>query len=189
LVWYVLFTPLPFFSTHISTDTSQEDWKAKGVPYISTDVTWATEKSSTYGSIRGYQQATYYVNTWQASYDIWVNMLLGIYYGSKSALFTWNQALVVDMVLTQPVIYEFPLIKVKTLLIIGALDNTAIGKAWSPPAVQAVLGNYSVLGPEAASAIPGSTLVTFENLGHAPQLSDPERFHGALLGWLGYGRH
>jgi len=38
-----------------------EDWKAKGVPYISTDTTWATEAATTYTSIRNYQQSTYYV--------------------------------------------------------------------------------------------------------------------------------
>ena len=46
-------------------------------------------------------------------------MLVNIYQGSMASLFAWNQALIVDMVLTQPVIYEFPLLKVKTLLLIG----------------------------------------------------------------------
>lgn len=54
----------------------------------------------------------------------------------------------------------------------------------SPPDVQAGLGHYDVLGKAAAAAIPGSTLVEFEDLGHAPQIQDPARFHGALLGWL-----
>jgi pimeloyl-ACP methyl ester carboxylesterase len=35
-----------------------EDWKAIGVPYIDTDTSWTSEKASTYGSIRGYEQAT-----------------------------------------------------------------------------------------------------------------------------------
>lgn len=74
--------------------------------------------------------------------------------------------------------------KPKTLLLIGVKDNTAIGKAWSPPAVQAKLGHYDVLGKEAAKLIPNSTLIEFEDLGHAPQIQAPERFHSALLGWL-----
>ncbi|KAL2071837.1 hypothetical protein VTL71DRAFT_13072 [Oculimacula yallundae] len=161
-----------------------EDWKALGVPYIDTDTTWATEKSSTYGSIRGYEQATYYVGIWDPSYDLWVNMLVNIYNGKQADKFTWNQALIVDMVLTQPVVYEFPLIKSKTLILIGAKDNTAIGKQWSPPDVQAKLGHYDVLGPKTAAAIPGSTLVMFPDLGHAPQIQAPDRFHEALMGWL-----
>lgn len=161
-----------------------EDWKALGVPYPDTDDTWATEKASTYGSIRGYEQATYYVGTWNTSYDVWVNMLVNVYQGTKAEKFSWNQALIVDMVLNEPVVYEFPLVKTKTLLVIGAKDNTAIGKQWSPPDVQAKLGHYDVLGKSAAAAIPGSTLIEFADLGHAPQIQDPDRFHTALLAWL-----
>ena len=47
--------------------------------------------------------------------------------------------------------------------------------------VKKTLGNYPELGPRAAKAIPGATLVTFEDLGHSPQIQDPERFHEALL--------
>lgn len=161
-----------------------EDWKALGVPWINLDTSWASELSSTYASIRAYEQLTYYVNTWQSSYDIWVNMLLGVYNGSKRLAYTFNQAQVIDMVLNQPIVNEFPLLKPKTLMLIGDKDNTAIGKAWSPPAVQAVLGHYNVLGPEVAALIPNSTLIQFPDLGHAPQISAPDRYHTALTGWL-----
>jgi len=161
-----------------------EDWKALGVPYIDLDITWATEAASNYTSIRGYEQATYYVGTWSPAYDVWVNMLNSIYHGPKAREYTWDQALITDMVLTQPIAYEFPLIKPKTLLLIGAKDNTAIGKAWSPPAVQAVLGHYNILGPKVAALIPNSTLVMFPDLGHAPQIQEPDMYHKALMGWL-----
>lgn len=161
-----------------------EDWKAVGVPWETIDLIWVSENASNYTSIKSYQQSTYYVNTWEPAYDIPVNMLVNIYYGSKRAQFVYNQALVTDMVITQPTIYEYPMIQPRTLLIIGDKDNTAIGKAWSPPAVQAVIGNYSVIGPAAAALIPNSTLVQFADLGHAPQIQAPDQFHEALLGWL-----
>jgi pimeloyl-ACP methyl ester carboxylesterase len=50
--------------------------------------------------------------------------------------------------------------------------------------VQAKLGNYSVLGKETAKKIPGAELVEFEDLGHAPQIQDSERYHAALFEWL-----
>jgi pimeloyl-ACP methyl ester carboxylesterase len=37
------------------------------------------------------------------------------------------------------------------------------------------------LGKAAAKAIPGAKLVEFPELGHTPQMSDPERFDKALL--------
>jgi pimeloyl-ACP methyl ester carboxylesterase len=85
------------------------------------------------------------------------------------------------MIFTQPVLYEFGKIKVPTLLLFGEKDNTAIGKDISPPEVKARLGDYPKLARSTAAAIPGSQLVLFPELGHAPQMQDPERFHAALL--------
>lgn len=161
-----------------------EDWKAVGVPYNDIDLGWVTENATTWASIKAYEQATYYVNTWKPAYDVWVTMLADIYYGSERQRFIYNQAQTTDMIYTQPVFYELGMIEPRTLLMIGDKDNTAIGKTWSPPAVQAVVGNYSVLGPRAASLIPNSTLVQFPDLGHAPQIEEPDWFHQELLGWL-----
>jgi pimeloyl-ACP methyl ester carboxylesterase len=161
-----------------------EDWKAKGVPYQSIDLSDITEAASNYTSIRNYEQSTYYVGTWNASYDVWVYMEVNIYQGSEAATYAFGQAKVTDMILTEPVIYEFPLLKPKTLLIIGDKDTTAIGAAWSPPAVKAVIGNYSVLGKQAAAMIPNASLIEFADLGHAPHIQDPDGFYAALLGWL-----
>ncbi|KAJ9617140.1 hypothetical protein H2200_000861 [Cladophialophora chaetospira] len=163
-----------------------EDWKAKGVPYLSIDKIYLQERASNYTSIRAYEQATYYVNSWDPAYDVWVNMLLQVYNGSLADSYAFDQALVTDMVITQPIAYEFPLLaNLSSLLIVGGKDNTAIGKQWSPPNVQAILGHYDVLGGQTAQAIgPNCTYVEFPDLGHAPQIQDPDRFHGALLGWL-----
>jgi pimeloyl-ACP methyl ester carboxylesterase len=162
-----------------------EDWKALGVPWRPIDLLYADELKTNYTSIRNYQQATYYVNTWKPEYDTWVNMLVSLYRLPVEGLtFAYNMALTTDAVLTQPVVYEFGLVKAKTLLLIGAKDNTAIGKAWSPPDVQAKLGKYSVLGKEVAAKIPGAELVEFADLGHAPQIQDTKRYHQALFDWL-----
>ncbi|KAI1486009.1 alpha/beta-hydrolase [Biscogniauxia mediterranea] len=161
-----------------------EDWKAKGVPYRSIEALYETEKASNYTTIREYEQETYYVGQWDDSYDVWVNMLVDIYKGSEGPTFAFDQALITDLALSAPVVYEFGLLKPRTLLLIGAKDNTALGKQWSPPDVQKKLGHYDVLGDEAAKAIPNADLIKFPDLGHAPQIQEPDRFHKALLGWL-----
>jgi pimeloyl-ACP methyl ester carboxylesterase len=66
-------------------------------------------------------------------------------------------------------------------LMIGQKDNTAIGKDAAPPELKKQLGNYPVLGREAARRFPHATLVEFPELGHAPQIQDPAQFHRALL--------
>ncbi len=59
--------------------------------------------------------------------------------------------------------------------------TTAVGKDAAPPEVRAKLGHYPELGKAAAKAIPHATLVEFAELGHAPQMQDPQAFHKSDL--------
>ena len=85
------------------------------------------------------------------------------------------------MIYTQPVVYEFPLIRVPTLLMIGDKDTTAIGKDTAPPEVRAKLGHYPELAQTTKAAIPGSRLIEFPDAGHAPQIQEPDRVQPAAL--------
>jgi pimeloyl-ACP methyl ester carboxylesterase len=158
-----------------------EDWKTKGVPAISVDDWYARELKTNAEGIRRYEQATYYAGHWSDDYDVWVQMLAGLNRGTGKELVAWNSALIYDMILTQPVFYEFENIAVPTLIIIGDRDNTAIGKEFAPPAVRETLGDYPQLAKRAAARIRGAKLVEFPELGHAPQIQDPVAFHQALL--------
>lgn len=161
-----------------------EDWKAKGVPWQSVDDWNRRERATTAERIRNYERSTYYAGTWQPEYETWVQMLAGMYRGAGRDRVAWNSALLYDMIFTQPVVYELGRLAVPVLLMIGDKDTTAIGKDLAPPAVQATLGDYPKLGKAAAAAIPGAQLVEFPDLGHAPQIQAPERFHKALLDGL-----
>ena len=88
------------------------------------------------------------------------------------------------MICTQPVVHELGDLHMPVLLMIGDKDNTAIGKALAPPAIRPTLGNYPVLGRNAAAQMPNARLVEFPDLGHAPQIQAPARFHAALLAGL-----
>ncbi len=158
-----------------------EDWKAKGVPYRTVDQWYDRELKTTADSIRQYELKTYYVNQWKPEYDRWVDMLAGLNNGPGHKLVAWNSALIYDMIFTQPVVYEFKNLQVPTTLMIGTSDTTAIGSDIASPAVKAKLGNYKVLGKQAAKMIPHGRLVEFKGLGHAPQMEEPEKFNTALL--------
>jgi pimeloyl-ACP methyl ester carboxylesterase len=158
-----------------------EDWKAKGVPLATVDELFAKEKKTTRESIKKYQQTVYYDGKWKPEYDRWVDMLASMYSGQDGDLVAWNQALSTDMVLSQPVIYEVDQIKVPTLLLIGMKDTTALGRDRAPPEAAKALGNYAALAPAVAARIKGSSLVTFDDLGHSPQVEDRDRFNAALL--------
>jgi len=161
-----------------------EDWKAKGVPWQSVDDWNRRERATTADRIRDYERSTYYAGTWQPDYEPWVQMLAGMYRGAGRDRVAWDSALLYDMILTQPVVYELGRLAMPVLLMIGDKDTTAIGKDLAPPSVQATLGDYPTLGKTAAAAIPGARLIEFPDLGHAPQIQAPDRFHKALLDGL-----
>ena len=158
-----------------------EDWKALGVPARSVDQWYERELKLSADSVRTYEKSTYYVNRWKPEYEKWVDMLAGLNAGPGKKLVAWNSALIYDMIFTQPVIYEFPLLKMPATLMIGDADTTAIGSDIAPPEVKAKIGNYAVLGKQAVKLMPQGLLVEFKGMGHAPQMEDPAAFHRALL--------
>jgi pimeloyl-ACP methyl ester carboxylesterase len=161
-----------------------EDWKAEGVPALPVDKWIEREKGVTAERLRAYEQSTYYAGAWRPEYERWVAMLAGLAQGSGKDIVARNAGLIDDMIYTQPVVYEFPLIRVPTILMIGDKDTTAIGKDFSPPAVRARLGHYPELAQKTKAAIPDSTLIEFPDAGHAPQIQEPDSFNAALLGAL-----
>ncbi|MCD9028277.1 alpha/beta hydrolase [Luteimonas sp. BDR2-5] len=158
-----------------------EDWQAEGVPYATIDQLAEGERGTTFDSIKAYQTKFYYNGRWAPAYDRWVMMLAGMYAGPDREIVAWNQAQTSDMVFTQPVVHEFPRLRVPTLLLIGGKDRTAPGANRAPEAIAQRLGDYPVLGRRAAETIPGANLVEFPALGHSPQVEAPEAFHAALL--------
>ena len=178
---YALMYPQDLTGLIVVNPIGLEDWKAKGVPLVTIDQLYERERKTTFDSIKRYQQSTYYAGTWKPAYDRWVEMLASMYAGDGGKLVAWNQALTSDMILSQPVVYEFDRIAVPTALMIGQKDTTAIGKDRAPPELASTLGNYPELGRLAQQRIKGSILLSFPELGHSPQVQDPTQFNDALL--------
>jgi len=182
---YALMYPAEVSTLVLVDPIGLEDWKALGVPALSVDQWIEREKKTTADRLRAYEQSTYYDGQWRPEYDRWVQMFAGLMQGPGREVATRNMGLIDDMIYTQPVVYEFPLIRVPTLLMIGDKDTTAIGKDFAPLDVRARLGHYPELAQKAKAAIPGSTLIEFPDAGHAPQIQEPEKFNAALLDALG----
>ena len=178
---YALLYPKAVSQLVLVNPIGLEDWSAKGVPPTSVEQWYQRDLKTTAESIRAYETATYYAGRWEPRYEPWVEMLAGLYRGPGREAVAWDSALLYDMIVTEPVVYRLPQIAVPTLLLIGQKDTTAIGKDLAPPDLRGTLGHYPELGKAAARAIPGATLVEFPDLGHAPQMSDPEGFNRALI--------
>lgn len=161
-----------------------EDWKALGVPGRTIDQWYERELKLSADGVRRYEQSVYYGGRWNKEYDRWVDMLAGLNRGPGHELVAWNSALIYDMIYTQPVVYEFPLLKVPTTLMLGDADTTAIGSDIAPPEVKAKIGRYKQLGKKVVKIIPNGYLIEFPGFGHAPQIEDPAMFNKALLAEL-----
>ncbi len=160
-----------------------EDWKTV-VPYRSIDQWYEQEKKATPESVRDYQRNSYYGGTWKPEYERPIETSIGVLHHPDYPRIAWASALTYDMIFTQPVVYEFPNLKVPTLLIIGQRDRTALGKAGVPKEIAATLGNYPALGKRTAAAIPGAQLVEIPGVGHVPQVEAFEAYSQALAQFL-----
>jgi pimeloyl-ACP methyl ester carboxylesterase len=179
-VRYALMFPQSTAKLVLVNPLGLEDWKARGVPWRSVDQWYQTELKTSAASIKAYQLKSYYDGKWKPQYQRWVDLQAGMYEGAERQTAAWAGALTYEMIYNQPVVYEFALLRVPTVLIIGQRDRTAIGKDAAPPSIAATLGNYPQLGRQAAAAISGARLIALDGLGHAPMLEAPARFYQAL---------
>jgi pimeloyl-ACP methyl ester carboxylesterase len=160
-----------------------EDWKTV-VPYRTVDEWYAQELKATPESIREYQRQSYYGGEWKPEYEKLIEAAAGVTRHPDYPKWAWCSALTYDMIFTQPVVYELPLLRPPTLLVIGSLDRTTMGRDTTPPEVAASLGDYPALGRKAAAAIPRARLVEIPGVGHLPQVQAFDVYAQALLNFL-----
>jgi pimeloyl-ACP methyl ester carboxylesterase len=160
-----------------------EDYKVH-VPYTTIDENYRKELKQNYDRIKDYQLSNYYGDHWKPEYDEWVNILAGWTLDPDYPRIAWNAALTTDMIITQPVCYEFENITTPTLLIIGQRDRTALVNTKTPAEVKSKLGNYPELGKETAKKIPYCQLVEIDNVGHLPHIEAYPKFIAPLLLFL-----
>ena len=156
-----------------------EDYKLK-VPYRTIDDWYKSELAQTPEKMKQYQQENYYHGTWKPEYEKWVLMQALALNDPEYPLIAWNSALQYDMIMTQPVCYEFQNLHCPVLLIIGMLDHTVVGKNLVPDSVAHTMGNFPELGKETAGKIPECTLMKIENTGHIPHIESFDRFIAAV---------
>ncbi|QRO01473.1 alpha/beta hydrolase [Archangium violaceum] len=152
------------------------------VPWRSTEDLYRDQLGATEEGMRKYQK-TYYV-TWRPEYDEYVQVPFRQTLSGDYPRLAWVSAATEQMIYQQPVVHEFPLVKVPVLLVIGQADRTVVGRGRVPPELLPQFGQYPELGKRAAKAFPNATLVELPNVGHIPHFEAPEKWHQALLGFL-----
>ncbi len=160
-----------------------EDWK-RVVPYVSIDKRLQAELKQTRESVIAYQQASYYDGQWKPEYEAVAAHLIGWVQGPDKEKMALISALTYEMVFTQPVLYEFDLLTMPTLLIIGERDRTAIGKNLVSKEVAKKLGRYDLLGQKTCNKIQKCEIVHLKAIGHLPQIEAYAEYIRALKNFL-----
>ncbi|RYG20287.1 MAG: alpha/beta hydrolase [Chitinophagaceae bacterium] len=158
-----------------------EDYKTF-VPYVTTEQQYQTELKSTAQSIKKYYSS--YFTLWKPEYDELVRIAAGVTLSADYPRWAKVAAMTYTMIYEQPVVYEFPNLKVPTVLFIGKEDKTIVGKALLSPGQQAQHGQYKLLGKQTAAKIPKAKLIELDGVGHIPHIEAPTEFLIALLGSL-----
>ena len=122
--------------------------------------------------------------SWKPAFQVFADVQYRWTLGPESDLIARTAAQTYTMAYEQPVLYELPLIKTPTLLIVGEKDRVAIGRNRVTPEVRATLGLYPELAKKAAQAMTDCKLVLIPDVAHLPHLEAPERFHEELLRFL-----
>ncbi|MDD2838255.1 MAG: alpha/beta hydrolase [Sulfuricurvum sp.] len=182
-VRYALMFPQRVEKVILENPIGLEDWQ-RFIPNPSFDYWYAQELNKNAQAIYRYQLESYYDNRWKAQYQPWVDILASFTLGADYPNVAWNQALISEMIFTQPVCYQFDQLKMPVLLIIGQRDRTALGKPLARESVRKEMGNYPELGRNAAKTIPNATLVELPGIGHLPHIEAFEPFMKALSAFL-----
>jgi len=169
--------------THLILEDSigLEDYRVF-VPYLPLEKLYENELKATEESIRNYHK-TYYVH-WKPEYDEYVLVAARWRQSGEYPRLALSSALTYQMIYEQPVCYEFPQVKAKTLVVVGQSDRTVVGKARVPKELLPKVGQYPELGKKTATLIPGAPLLEIADVGHIPHFEAPEKFHEALLSFL-----
>jgi pimeloyl-ACP methyl ester carboxylesterase len=89
-----------------------------------------------------------------------------------------------QMIYSQPVAHEIPLIDRPTLFIMGANDHNAPGRPFAPPELRAKMGKNTELAQALAARMANAKVKVFEGVGHLGHLEATQPFNETLLSFL-----
>jgi pimeloyl-ACP methyl ester carboxylesterase len=143
-----------------------------------TDARWerpyrSTDEAYTAMLTYSYQQAyatmrRYFPGAWKPEYEKLARLHYAWTLSGDWPRFAMVRALLQQMIYTDPVVYDWPHIKSKALVIGGEKDGP----------------NFPALAKHAADMIPGAALVIVPGAGHVLHLEQPETFTRELLKFL-----
>jgi len=158
-----------------------EDYRLM-VPYATNDELERESAAMTRESIDRFYRS-YFVR-WRPEFQVYADVQYRWTLGPEAGRIHRTAAHTYQMAYEQPVVYELPLIRAKTLIVGGDADRTAIGRNRVSSEVRATMGRFTDLIPAAAREIHDGTAAILPDIGHIAHLEAPEKFHTVLLSFL-----
>ncbi len=91
-----------------------------------------------------------------------------------------------QMIYSQPVAHEIPLIDRPTLFIMGANDHNAPGRPYAPPELRPKMGQNAALAQALAVRMANAKVKVFDGVGHLVHLEATQPFNATLLDFLAH---
>jgi pimeloyl-ACP methyl ester carboxylesterase len=91
-----------------------------------------------------------------------------------------------QMIYSQPVVHEIPLVDRPTLFIMGANDHNAPGSPFAPPELRGKMGQNSALAQALAARMANAQVKVFAGVGHVGHLEATQAFNDTLLMFLAH---
>ncbi len=158
-----------------------EDYK-KFIPFKTIEQQYQKELSGTYASYKKYQQSYYPV--WKPEYEVYVKAQAEPLKQKDFNSVAYINALTYQMIYEQPVLYDFDKLTMPTLLIVGQLDRTILGKEMLTKEQQKLHGNFPIMASKAKSRIKNCQLIVLPGVGHIPHIQSPALFNKNVLSFL-----
>lgn len=98
----------------------------------------------------------------------------------------WLRAFVnsYQMIYSQPVVYEIPLLQQPVLFIMGENDHNAPGRAFAPMELRGRMGENAKLARELAARMPNGKVEVYEGIGHLVHMEAVARFNASVMTFL-----
>lgn len=157
----------PDVTTHLGlvNQIGMEDARRER-PWRRTDAAYENTLGRDYDSIR--QGIERYFVTWKPEYEKFIRVHYGWTLSADWPRFAMVRTLNSQIIYSDPIVYDWPHIQAKTLVIGGDKDGP----------------NFPELAARVAESIPNAELVLIENVGHNPHLEAPDQLHPRLVEFL-----
>jgi pimeloyl-ACP methyl ester carboxylesterase len=153
------------------------------IPPQTTETLFEAERHSTVEQYRAFIKR-YFPVLPPAQYEPFVEWRARIGLSGEFDRYAMTVALTYQMIYRQPVRYEYRLLQMPVLLIVGEQDRTTPLRAYAPAEVATEMGNYPAMAQQACAEARDCRLMVLPGLGHVPHLEAPESFNAKLLDFL-----